>query len=264
MKLAELQSAFQAAVLAGDAKGAEILDAFAAPSRADRAEAFDVYVHGYRLRLAEYLEEDYPALRALIGETAFARLVSAYIAANPSRNRSARYYSCKMPEFLAAHPLRRANAWALGLARLERALADAFDAKDVAAKDLETLAAFAPEEWPLLVFEFHPSLSLIVVAADTTVVYAALVDEEKPTLPAPRAGEETIAVWRAEYEPLYRALEEDERLALNEALAGKSFGDICQLVAFQDETAPAAERLAQFLVNWFSEGLIVGVREAAE
>ena len=48
-------------------------------------------------------------------------------------------------------------------------------------------------------------------------------------------------------------------LALNEAVAGHSFGDICQLVAFQNESQPAAERLAQFLVSWFTEGLVIGV-----
>ena len=262
MKLAALQSAFQKAVLSRDENAAKVLNALSAPARAERSAVFAVYVDGYQLRLAEYVEEDYPALRILMGETAFAKLISSYVAANPSRSRNARYFSTKIPEHLVAHPFRKSPARAVGLARLERALSDAFDAKDVEPINLEALAAFVPEEWPRLVFAFHPSLCLVAAAAQTTAAYAALLSDEKPSLPPTGEGEEIVAVWRAEFEPLYRILDEDEHLALNEAMAGKSFGDICQLVAFQDENEPAAERLAQFLVNWFSEGMIVGVGNA--
>jgi hypothetical protein len=264
VKLAELQALFQSAVLAGDAEDAALLDLLASPPRADHPTTFGVYVSAYRIRLSEYLDEDYPALRALLGDDDFEALVEEYIAGNPSRQRNARYYSARLPQFIQESEAYRANARAIGVALLERALTDAFDAADAEAQSIETLAQFAPQDWPRLVFEFHPSLQVVEAPAGTMDLYAALTAEDEQEIPAPVEGKEIIAVWRAEFDPSYRELGADEFLALNEARAGKSFGDICQLVAFQNENQSAAERLAQFLVNWFSEGLVTAVTEAEE
>ncbi len=283
MKLAELQSLFQSAVLAGDAEDVAILDVVAPPRDADRPTMMGVYVNAYRLRLAEFLDEDYPALRVLLGDDDFEALVEAYIDENPSRLRNARWYSTRLPEFMQESENWSANALAIGLALFERALTDAYDAADAPAQSIETLAEFSPRDWPRLGFTFHPSLRLIEVAAGVLDAYAAATadeDEEAARLaekdegaldedegpfedrPSDASDSEIIAVWRADLDPAYRQLDPDEYLALFEAMAGQSFGDICQLVAFQNETQSATERLARFLVTWFSEGLVIGVAEA--
>ena len=277
MKLAELQGLFQSAVLTGDAEDVAILDVVAPPRDADRATMMGVYVNAYRLRLAEFLDEDYPALRVLLGDDDFEALVEAYIDSNPSRLRNARWYSARLPEFMQESENWSANALAIGLALFERALTDAYDAADAPALSIETLAEFSPQDWPRLGFTFHPSLRLIEVAAGVLDAYAAATADERDEEAARSAEEdegaledrpsdasesETIAIWRADLDPAYRQLDPDEYLALFEAMAGQSFGDICQLVAFQNESQSATERLARFLVTWFSEGLVIGVAEA--
>jgi len=277
VKLAELQSLFQAAVLTGDAEDGALLDVIAPPREADRPTMMGVYVNAYRLRLAEFLDEDFPALRVLLGDDEFEALVEAYIDENPSRLRNARWYTTRLPEFMQESENWSANALAIGLALFERALTDAYDAADAPALSIETLAEFSPQDWPRLGFTFHPSLRLIEVAAGVLDAYAAATADEQDE-EAARADEddegaledrpldasesETIAIWRADLDPAYRQLDPDEHLALFEAMAGQSFGDICQLVAFQNEGQSATERLAQFLVTWFSEGLVIGVAEA--
>ena len=261
MKLAELQAAFQSAVLSGAAKDSKVLASLAKPAARERATGFGVYVKAYRLRVAEYLEEDFPALKSLLGDKRFEGLVSDYVAANPSRTRNARYFSSRLPEFMQKSDKWRGEAQAVGVARLERALSDAFDAVDGEACALETLAAHAPQDWPRLVFAFHPSLRLLSLPAGAVELYEALSSEVATPRPQPCDGEEGAAVWRSGFDPAYRALGTDEFLALNEALAGKSFGVICQLVAFQQDESSAPERLAQFLVNWFSDGLVVALGE---
>ena len=277
MKLAELQSLFQAAVLTGDAEDGALLDVVAPPREADRPTMMGVYVNAYRLRLAEFLDEDFPALRVLLGDDDFEALVEAYIDENPSRLRNARWYTTRLPEFMQESENWSANALAIGLALFERALTDAYDAADAPALSIETLAEFSPQDWPRLGFTFHPSLRLIEVAAGVLDAYAAATADEQDE-EAARADEddegaledrpldasesETIAIWRADLDPAYRQLDPDEHLALFEAMAGQSFGDICQLVAFQNEGQSATERLARFLVTWFSEGLVIGVAEA--
>ena len=275
MKLAELQSLFQAAVLTGDAEDGALLDVVAPPREADRPTMMGVYVNAYRLRLAEFLDEDFPALRVLLGDDDFEALVEAYIDENPSRLRNARWYATRLPEFMRESENWSANALAIGLALFERALTDAYDAADAPALSIETLAEFSPQDWPRLGFTFHPSLRLIEVAAGVLDAYAAATadeqDEERADEedegaledpPSDASESETIAIWRADLDPAYRQLDPDEYLALFEAMAGQSFGDICQLVAFQNEGQSATERLARFLVTWFSEGLVIGVAEA--
>ena len=261
MKLAELQTAFQSAVLSGAGKDPTVLASLTKPASRDRATGFGVYVKGYRLRVADYLEEDFPALKSLLGDKRFEELVVDYVAANPSRTRNARYFSARLPDFMQESGKWRGEARAVGVARLERALTDAFDATDGEACALEALAAHAPQDWPRLVFDFHPSLKLLSLPAGAVELYEALSSEGAVPRPEPSDGEEAAAVWRSGFDPAYRALATDEFLALNEALAGKSFGAICQLVAFQQDEASAPERLAQFLVNWFSDGLVVALRE---
>ena len=275
MKLAELQSLFQAAVLTGDAEDGALLDVVAPPREADRPTMMGVYVNAYRLRLAEFLDEDFPALRVLLGDDDFEALVEAYIDENPSRLRNARWYATRLPEFMRESENWSANALAIGLALFERALTDAYDAADAPALSIETLAEFSPQDWPRLGFTFHPSLRLIEVAAGVLDAYAAATadeqDEERADeedegaledRPSDASESETIAIWRADLDPAYRQLDPDEYLALFEAMGGQSFGDICQLVAFQNEGQSATERLARFLVTWFSEGLVIGVAEA--
>jgi hypothetical protein len=275
VKLAELQSLFQAAVLTGDAEDGALLDVVAPPREADRPTMMGVYVNAYRLRLAEFLDEDFPALRVLLGDDDFEALVEAYIDENPSRLRNARWYTTRLPEFMRESENWSAHSLAIGLALFERALTDAYDAADAPALSIETLAEFSPQDWPRLGFTFHPSLRLIEVAAGVLDAYAAATadeqDEERADeedegaledRPSDASESETIAIWRADLDPAYRQLDPDEHLALFEAMAGQSFGDICQLVAFQNEGQSATERLAQFLVTWFSEGLVIGVAEA--
>ncbi|MGA8172810.1 MAG: DNA-binding domain-containing protein [Methylocystis sp.] len=287
MKLSEVQSAFQMAVLTGDAEDARLLDLVAAPRATDRVTMLGVYVNAYRLRLAEFLDEDYPALRVLLGDDDFEALVEAYIDASPSRLRNARWYSTRLPEFMRDSENWSANRLAIGVALFERALTDAYDAADAPSQGIETLAEFSPQDWPRLGFKFHPSLRLVEVAAGTLDAYvaanaddeetqfaeedeaaserrfAATPDGDSPeTASSPSTEVEIVAVWRSELDPAYRQLDADEYLALNEAAAGHSFGDICQLVAFQNGNQPATERLAQFLVTWFSEGLVTEVAEA--
>ena len=277
MKLAELQSLFQAAVLTGDAEDGALLDVIAPPREADRPTMMGVYVNAYRLRLAEFLDEDFPALRVLLGDDEFEALVEAYIDENPSRLRNARWYTTRLPEFMQESENWSANALAIGLALFERALTDAYDAADAPALSIETLAEFSPQDWPRLRFTFHPSLRLIEVAAGVLDAYAAATADEQDEeaaradeedegaledRPSDASESETIAIWRADLDPAYRQIDPDEHLALFEAMAGQSFGDICQLVAFQNEGQSATERLARFLVTWFSEGLVIGVAEA--
>jgi hypothetical protein len=251
MKLAELQTRFQAGIVKGDNA---ILAAIADSHRTDRATLFAVYHGAYRLRLAEFLSTDFPVLRAHLGEEAFGLLVEDYIESVPSRQPNARWYGTRLPDFMQKTAPWRRNRSAIDLARFERALLDAFDAPDAPISTIDALREIGAEDWPRLAFEFHPSWRLLDLAGGTAQIYAALAEEEEA--PPVQQGKEAIVFWRNDGQSCYRPVAEDERLALMEAQQGKCFGDICALLAFQRSDAGVTQRAAGFLSRWFADGLI--------
>ena len=251
MKLAELQTRFQAGIVKGDKT---ILASIADSRRTDRATLFAVYHDAYRLRLAEFLSTDFPILRVHIGEEAFGRLVEDYIESAPSRHPNARWYGMRLPDFMQKTAPWLTNRGAIDLARFERALSDAFDAPDAPISTIDALRDIRDEDWPRLAFEFHPSVRLLDLAGGTADIYAALAEEEEA--PAIQQGEEAIVFWRNDGQSFYRPVADDERLALKEAQQCKSFADICALLAFQRDDAGVTQRVAGFLSNWFADGLV--------
>ncbi|WP_442754754.1 putative DNA-binding domain-containing protein [Methylocystis sp. JAN1] len=277
MKLAEFQSLFQTRILAGPgAADAPLIEALRRSQRgAMREDLLRVYQSGYRIRLESFLYEDHPGLRALLGDDAFEALVRDFVESNPPRNRNARWYTTGLPDYMTAHPQWRDNRPALSMALFERAMVDAFDAPDAETLTIQALAGFAPEDSPRLVFAFHPSLIVLELVAGTMAAYQAFSEEddaeeseaaaefeadrrEQGASFAPGATE-TVAVWRCNEETAFRELEADEYVALSEARAGRAFGEICQMAAFQQSGEIAPERLAQFLASWFEDGMAVGV-----
>jgi hypothetical protein len=271
MKLSDFQALFQARILAGAGAADEPLIHMLRKSGrgAEREALLNVYQSGYRARLESFLDEDHPGLRSLMGDEAFEALIADYISAHPPRHRNARWYTTGLPDFIVESPRWRKDKRALSMALFERAMVDAFDAPDAEPLGIQSLAAFPAEESARLVFAFHPSLIVLELSAGTLAAYSQSQlagDEEEELMelesePAPEAGEgaEAVAVWRANEDTAFRELEPDEYVALSEAKAGRAFGDICQMAAFQQAGDIEPQRLAQFLASWFENGMIVGV-----
>ena len=258
MTLAELQTKFQAGILENDRS---VLASIANSRKTDRATLFAVYYDAYRMRLAEFLSNDFPILRTCLGDEAFGRLVEDYILSAPSRQRNARWYGARLPDFMHETAPWRANRGAIDLARFERALSDAFDAADAPLSSIDALADICAEDWPRIAFEFDPSLMLLDLAGGTAQIYAALAAEEEP--PAIQQDEGAFLFWRKDGHSFYRPLAEDERLALMEARQGKKFSDICTLLAYQGGDENVTQRVAGFLSQWFADGLVtrLSIRE---
>jgi hypothetical protein len=111
----------------------EVAASFIAPnSRLTPFERLEIYNRQYWYRVLGSLAEDFPALRALLGERRFEALSIAYLAEHPSRSFTLRNLGSKLPEWLTANPEHagRRDRLALDLARMEWAFIEAFDAPD--------------------------------------------------------------------------------------------------------------------------------------
>lgn len=249
MKLAHLQQSFQAHVLQGDEA---IVGEISTDGRFPTALRLGVYTEGYGVRLVEVLGETFPAVQAALGNSLFARQVGAFVRAYPSRHRSARAYGEELPQWLASR-LRGPRAQGLAdLARFEWAMAGAFDAADAAALKPDSLAGVSPAQWPRLQFEFSPTLRRLAVASNGVAWWQfACAEQPRPGRWRATCPQQWL-IWRQELALFYRRLSQAEAQALDAALAGRSFGQLCESLS-----GPAAA--AKLLHGWFNAGLIVGI-----
>ena len=247
MKLAQLQSAFQAHVLHGEEA---IAHDIVADARRPASMRLGVYTDAYGARLVEVLAETFPAVQAALGTGPFARQVGDFVRRHPSRFRSARDYGAQLPAWLAAG-LTGPRAQGLSdLARFEWAVAGAFDAADAVALKAESLAGVEPAEWAQLRFGFSPTLRRLSVSSNCVAWWKfACAGQPRPPRWRSTCLQQWL-LWRQDLAVFYRRLSRAETAALDAALAGHSFGQWCEPLSH-----PAAA--AAMLRGWFDAGLIV-------
>lgn len=249
MKLARLQQAFQTHMLQGDE---EVVNELVADPRFPLSLRLGVYTHAYAARLVEVLAETFPAVQAALGTRLFSRQVSDFVRQQPSRFRSARDYGEQLPPWLASRLTGpRASAIA-DLARFEWAMAAAFDAADTPALQPEALASVAPENWPSLQFAFSPSLRRLSATSNCVAWWKfGCAEQPRPSRWRSTCTQQWL-IWRQELAVFYRRLPQAEAQALDAALAGRTFGQICEQLS-----GPTAA--AKLLQGWFNAGLVVGI-----
>jgi Putative DNA-binding domain len=109
------------------------------------AERVGIYQGMYLPRMMEALESDYEGLAHFLGPTAWTRLVRAYLTAHPSRSYTLNELGRRLPEFVRHARVPRA-AFCHDLARLERAVAEVFDAPETKPLTEKELAALRPRD----------------------------------------------------------------------------------------------------------------------
>jgi putative DNA-binding protein len=255
--LKELQDSFQRGILAGDDS---ILTEVNDSDKEQRKVLFGVYRNAYVARLAEILDDDYEQLHAYLGDRAFAKLVKAYIAANPSDQRSARWFGRHLPAFVRDSETFAKHPEAAELARLEKALADAFDGPDAAPLSIETLASVDPEAWPNLVFSPHPTAIRLTFNTNAADIWSALKDEQPPPKPDHLIEPQAIVVWRQDFMSRFRPLSAEEAMMWDEAAKAVRFGVLCEMVATFGGEDDAELRAASYLKGWVDTGMLAGCR----
>jgi len=185
------------------------------------ATRLNVYADAYRLRLIEALQSNYPMLHQVLGDDVFEQLASGYIAFHPSRFRSIRWFGDQLAVFLAESPDWSQHGWLQQFAQWEWAIAAAFDAADAQLLEPAMLGSVAPEDWPSLQFEAHPSIHRMNLQWNVPAMFKALLGEEMPPEPAATAPAAWL-IWRQALTTQYRLLPPAEAAALEVLIAGGS------------------------------------------
>lgn len=255
--LKELQDEFQRGILAGDDTIlAEVNDS----AKEQRSVLFGVYRNAYVARLAEILGEDYEQVHAYLGDQGFARLVKAYIAANPSDQRSARWFGRHFPAYVRTNAAYTEHPEVAELAELEKALADAFDGADAKPVALADLAQLDPGAWPRLIFQPVPTAARLTFATNAAEIWTALKNESAPPKPARSPEPQAVIVWRQDFMARFRLLATEEAMMWDEAVKGVRFGVLCEMVATFAGEDEAELRAASCLKGWVDTGMLAGFR----
>lgn len=252
--LAELQRDFQRHVMHGHER---IVDAVAGTSNVPATLRLEIYSEAYRLRLTEALASTLPRLQQLLGKEQFAEVARDYIDLCPSSYPSIRWFGDQMPRLLRkSFP---EQPWLAELATWEWAIAAAFDGADAEPVGIDALAAVAPEHWPSLTFQFHPTVQVLRTHTNAPVLFKALSADDR--LPEPVALDEPQSwlIWREELRTQYRSLSLDESAALAVMRGGGSFEMLCDALCTWHDADAVPAQAAGLLKRWVVEQMIVGV-----
>ena len=227
-------------------------------ARAGAEERVKVYVEGYRLRLLEVLQDNFPGLHGHVGDDEFDRLGRAYIDAHPSAHPSVRWFSKHMAEFLRSTVPYDTHPYLAEMAAFEWVQGLVFDAADMEALDMDALAKIPAEDWARVRFQFHPSVQRLDLKSNMPKFWQALDSETQP----PEISSDEPAswlFWRSELNTRWRSLSKDEAWMLDAAREGAEFGGLCEGLCQWHATEAVALQAASYLKLWLSDGLITDI-----
>lgn len=217
----------------------------------------DIYATMYATRLHDALADDYPKLRAALGDERFAAVATPYLRAHPPRSFTLRDAGLELAGHLRASGL--APPWAADLAALERARVEVFDGPDAEPLAHASAVALGPE-LPELVLTWVPSSAVVPLAWAVDDLWSAIEDGQ-PTF-EPASAARVVLVWRRDSSVLHRTLDPDEAELAHAIAAGVRFADACERMATIHGDG-ATGRAAELLLRWLGDAALADLPSAS-
>lgn len=261
-----------------------VADEFIKPNdRLSSFERLEIYNRVYWFRILDCIYDDYPGLRAILGDKKFMRLVTAYLARYPSSSFTLRNLGQHLEKFLGQKPELTAphRELALDMARFEWAQVVAFDGEAKPGIQTDDLLDASPAKLRLAL---QPYLSLLRLnyAVDKFLVAVkkreadALRDEasntfeamprattRKRSLPLPKRERIYLVVHRHQ-NTLYFKRVEPEGFAILEQLArGRTVEKACAigLRGTSRSNADWSHQIQEWFHDWSALGWFCQQRE---
>lgn len=257
--LAELQKTFFASMRGVAVQTEHLMPALAPGRHATPTIGLAIYQNAYSARLREALANDHPLLGKYLGDALWHQLCAGYIAAHPSNVRSLRDFGASLPGYMAATEPFRNSPQTAELALFERRLLDCFDAADAPLATWQSLLTTAPELWPTLCPQFHPSVQRHRADWNSVEIWRALKAEQVP--PEPHAVSANWLLWR---DPglvsRFRCLEPDETQAYAHFCACGDFAGVCEALQEHHAAQTVPGIALGILQRWCSEGWVTAWR----
>jgi hypothetical protein len=225
--LGRRQRTFLAGVLAPrDGEAESWVSSLRVPRGIDPESRLDVYVRGLPLRVAEALENDFPAVARILGRGPLLSLAARYAEAAPPESFDLGQVGRRLADFLKADPLTEELPFLPDLARFEWALARAFVARDEAPVRWEDLAAEPPDVVADRRFRLLAGSALVVSAWPLRALRATKDQPDDAVDLAVGGAAERLLVHRRGLEVAVRALDEVELRIVERLGAGATVAEV--------------------------------------
>ena len=223
----------------------------------------EIYRRSYWYRLTDSLYEDYPGLRAVLGQRAFHRTVQAYLADCPSRSFTLRNLGSRLEAWLRRNPAFAGSNAALAqdMAKLEWAHIQAWDSGQVqplARKDLRALG-------PATRIGLQPHIQLIALQYPVDEFRLSLRSPDGP-VKIRKAAARFVAVHRLESGVFYKTLAREEFRLLRCLNHGRTIAEALNdsLPASLGGPEEIQSRLSLWFQTWAQLGWLVPVSESGK
>ncbi|MCB1526862.1 MAG: putative DNA-binding domain-containing protein [Hyphomicrobiaceae bacterium] len=237
----------------------DLLSQLRPPAHAQTDAMLDIYCNAYRSRLAEVLEADLANLSAYLGKALFEHAAAGYIEAHPSDRQNVRWFSRNMPDFLAATAPFSNWPQMAEVARIELALADAFDSANAETFSLAMLTSISPDDWATLMVVPHPSVRRIDALTNALDIWIAIDAGTEPPQAKRLNSPQHLIVWREATTPRIRVMSIDEATAFDAAQPASTFADVVAAMTSFEDQREAAKAAVGFLAGWAAAGMLACV-----
>jgi Putative DNA-binding domain len=236
-------------------------------------ERLEIYNRQYWFRVLSSMIEDFPGLRAVLGERRFEAMSKAYLVDCPSRSFTLRDLGSRLESWLCKNPkwAGRNQALAVDLTRLEWADVEAFDGKAEPALLPADLFNVAGERLKL---KLQPYIQLLSLRYPVDDLLLEVRHDDEDTGFASNAFQERrkrkrvsavaklkpapifLAVHRIDYSVYFRRLEAEEFAVLSALREGKTIGAAIGAAFKKSSIAP--EQRPATVQEWFQTWAALG------
>ena len=255
----------------------EVAESFIKPNdRLTSLDRLEIYNKQYWFRLLDCLYDDYPGLRAILGQARFRRLSVAYLEKYPSDSFTLRDLGNRLEKFLSEEPqwARPNEQMVLDMARFEWAQVVAFDGEARPALSVDDLLGRDPATLRLAVQPYLTLLKLNYPLDDFVIAVkkrdAALRGEasnavdtqapsrsskKSPAVRRPRPERVWLAVHRLYNAIYYKRLTADAFAILTALRDGKTLARACSVAATGSaDPAACASQVGEWFRAWAELG----------
>ena len=233
--------------------------------RLTSSDRLEIYNQQYWWRLLGSFADDFPGLRAVLGERKFDKLAVSYLTDHGSMSWSLRDLGGGLEAHLIAHPelIAPHHQLALEMTRVEWARIVAFDGEQKPLLDAEKFVRRKPEKMTLGV---QPYVALLELSypidhllrrlkrsenAPASNAMSGGVKERKFRLAAkPLPGPIYLAIHRLELSVYYKRLDRETFLLLSALRDGHALEPACELAFAESVDAP--EIISEKVRTWFA------------
>jgi hypothetical protein len=236
--------------------------------RLTSVERLEIYNRVYWFRLLSSLADDFPGLRAVIGQEKFDQILLGYLTEMPSVSFTLRDLGSRLEPWLRAHPefIAGNERMALDMVRLEWADIEAYDTAEFPMLTQNELANLGEDP----TFHLQPYIQLLELAYPVDELLLKVRDSEEPEsdissnvvmmdssdakqhkkFPLPKAKKVYLAVHRQEFSVYFKRLK-PEAFALARALQqGQPLSQAIE--SSVNWSGKKLERVMEQLHDWFA------------